>query len=92
MYNYRQQLKKMETLVSKCEQTEAVFRAIKTKLEILSRSEVVEQLLCQIELDLEVVAKSIKIAREAMKQTRLLVNNPCEITEADAQRLYEAAW
>jgi alcohol dehydrogenase class IV len=32
------------------------------------------------------------LAREAMKQTRLLVNNPCEITEGDAQRLYEAAW
>ena len=32
------------------------------------------------------------LAREAMKQTRLLVNNPCEISEADAQRLYEAAW
>ena len=32
------------------------------------------------------------LAREAMKQTRLLVNNPCEITEVDAQRLYEAAW
>jgi alcohol dehydrogenase class IV len=33
-----------------------------------------------------------RLAREAMKQTRLLVNNPCEISEADAQRLYEAAW
>ena len=32
------------------------------------------------------------LAREAMKQTRLLVNNPVEITEADARRLYEAAW
>jgi alcohol dehydrogenase class IV len=32
------------------------------------------------------------LAREAMKQTRLLVNNPCLIEEADAQRLYEAAW
>jgi alcohol dehydrogenase class IV len=32
------------------------------------------------------------LAREAMKQTRLLVNNPCEISESDAQRLYEAAW
>ena len=32
------------------------------------------------------------LAREAMKQTRLLVNNPCEITEEDARRLYEAAW
>lgn len=33
-----------------------------------------------------------RLASEAMKQTRLLVNNPCEITESDAQRLYEAAW
>jgi alcohol dehydrogenase class IV len=32
------------------------------------------------------------LAREAMKQQRLLVNNPVEITETDAQRLYEAAW
>jgi alcohol dehydrogenase class IV len=32
------------------------------------------------------------LAREAMKQTRLLVNNPCEISESDARRLYEAAW
>jgi alcohol dehydrogenase class IV len=32
------------------------------------------------------------LAREAMKQTRLLVNNPCEISQADAQRLYETAW
>ena len=32
------------------------------------------------------------LAREAMKQTRLLVNNPCPIDEADAARLYEAAW
>ena len=38
------------------------------------------------------VAEAPALAREAMKQTRLLVNNPCEITEADAQRLYEAAW
>jgi alcohol dehydrogenase class IV len=32
------------------------------------------------------------LAKEAMKQTRLLVNNPCPIDEADARRLYEAAW
>jgi alcohol dehydrogenase class IV len=31
------------------------------------------------------------LAAEAMKQQRLLVNNPCPITEADARRLYEAA-
>ena len=32
------------------------------------------------------------LASEAMKQERLLVNNPCPIAEADARRLYEAAW
>jgi alcohol dehydrogenase len=32
------------------------------------------------------------LASEAMKQERLLVNNPCPIGEADARRLYEAAW
>ena len=32
------------------------------------------------------------LASEAMKQTRLLVNNPCPIDEADARRLYESAW
>ncbi len=38
------------------------------------------------------IAEAPMLAREAMKQTRLLVNNPCEISEADARRLYEAAW
>lgn len=32
------------------------------------------------------------LASEAMKQTRLLVNNPCPIQESDARRLYEAAF
>jgi len=31
------------------------------------------------------------LASEAMKQERLLVNNPCPISESDARRLYEAA-
>jgi len=31
------------------------------------------------------------LASEAMKQTRLLVNNPVEVTEADALRLYQEA-
>jgi alcohol dehydrogenase class IV len=31
------------------------------------------------------------LAAEAMKQERLLMNNPRPITEADARRLYEAA-
>lgn len=32
------------------------------------------------------------LARDAMKQTRLLVNNPREVTEADAHSIYRAAW
>lgn len=32
------------------------------------------------------------LAREAMKQTRLLVNNPRELTEADACTIYREAW
>lgn len=32
------------------------------------------------------------LARDAMKQTRLLVNNPREMSEADARAIYRAAW
>jgi alcohol dehydrogenase class IV len=32
------------------------------------------------------------LAKDAMKQTRLLVNNPREVTEADALAIYQAAW
>lgn len=32
------------------------------------------------------------LAADAMKQTRLLVNNPVEIALADAERIYRAAW
>ncbi len=33
-----------------------------------------------------------RLAGEAMKQTRLLVNNPRPVTQADALAIYEAAW
>ena len=33
-----------------------------------------------------------KMAKDAMKQTRLLVNNPREVTEKDALNIYESAW
>ena len=33
-----------------------------------------------------------KMASDAMKQTRLLVNNPREVTENDALNIYEEAW
>lgn len=32
------------------------------------------------------------LATEAMRQQRLIINNPVPIDEADARRLYEAAW
>ena len=32
------------------------------------------------------------MAKDAMKQSRLLVNNPRLVTEADALSIYEAAW
>ena len=33
-----------------------------------------------------------KMAKESMKQTRLIVNNPREVTEEDAFNIYNAAW
>ena len=33
-----------------------------------------------------------KMASNAMKQTRLLVNNPREVTESDALSIYQSAW
>ena len=33
-----------------------------------------------------------RLARDAMLGERMLINNPCEISERDALRLYEAAW
>ena len=33
-----------------------------------------------------------KLATDAMKQTRLLINNPREITEKDAYNIYKSAW
>jgi alcohol dehydrogenase class IV len=42
--------------------------------------------------DVGVAAEHLDLlAAEAMKQERLLINNPCPIGEADARRLYEAA-
>ena len=32
------------------------------------------------------------MAKDAMKQTRLLVNNPREVTEKDALNIYQTAW
>lgn len=43
--------------------------------------------------DLNIPAEALPhMAREAMKQQRLLVNNPRPVTEADALAIYTAAW
>ncbi len=43
--------------------------------------------------DVDIPAEAVPVmAAEAMKQTRLLVNNPRALDQADAQAIYEAAW
>ena len=43
--------------------------------------------------DVDIPADALPaMARDAMNQTRLLVNNPRPVTEADALAIYEAAW
>jgi alcohol dehydrogenase class IV len=43
--------------------------------------------------DLEIPEDALpKMAAEAMKQTRLLVNNPRTVSEQDAMAIYKAAW
>jgi len=58
----------------------------------------IEQLVAQCEMpkrlhELQVTRESLKqLAADAMQQQRLLINNPVELTEADALRLYEEAF
>jgi len=54
----------------------------------LSREAGLPQRLCEVGIGSEHLDL---LAAEAMKQERLLINNPCPIGEADARRLYEAA-
>ena len=43
--------------------------------------------------DLEIPEEACKLmASEAMKQTRLLVNNPRKIEESDAYNIYKSVW
>jgi alcohol dehydrogenase class IV len=68
--------------------TQAQARGFVERLSALTRSAGVPQRLSQVGVGREHLDL---LAREAMKQERLLINNPCPITEADARRLYEAA-
>ena len=58
-------------------------------LESLSRSCGLQQRLRDVGIAREALPM---MARDAMNQTRLLVNNPRPVTEADALSIYEAAW
>ncbi len=68
--------------------TQAQARGLVELLSDLSRRAGVPQRLSEVGVGSEHLDM---LAREAMKQERLLINNPCPITEADARRLYEAA-
>jgi alcohol dehydrogenase class IV len=58
----------------------------------------IERLVAQCDMpkklhELQVTRDSLpNLARDAMRQTRLLVNNPVDVTEADALRLYKEAF
>jgi alcohol dehydrogenase class IV len=67
---------------------QAQAQAFVEKLDDLSRATGLPQRLSEVGIGPEHLDM---LAAEAMKQERLLVNNPCPITEADARRLYEAA-
>ena len=59
------------------------------KLESLSKKLGLPQKLREVDIPKNACEK---MAKDAMKQTRLLVNNPREVTEKDALNIYESAW
>lgn len=71
------------------EGTQARCAAFIESLAELSARLGMETRLQQVGIGREALAK---MAADAMKQTRLLVNNPREVTEADALSIYTAAW
>jgi alcohol dehydrogenase class IV len=68
--------------------TQARARAFVERMEATCRAAGVPRRLSEVGVS---AADLDRLAADAMKQQRLLVNNPCEIKEADARRLYEAA-
>ena len=69
--------------------TQKVCAEFIDKMEDLSKKLGLPQKLREVKIPKEACEK---MARDAMKQTRLLVNNPRELTEADALNIYQAAW
>ena len=68
---------------------QAICKEFIDRLENLSKKLGLPQKLREVNIPKEACKK---MASDAMKQTRLLVNNPREVTENDALNIYEAAW
>ncbi len=69
--------------------SQAICNEFIDRLENLSKKLGLPQKLREVNIPKEACKK---MASDAMKQTRLLVNNPREVTENDALNIYEAAW
>ena len=69
--------------------SQAVCKEFIDRLEDLSQKIGLPQKLREVNIPKEACKK---MASDAMKQTRLLVNNPREVTENDALNIYESAW
>ena len=69
--------------------TQAVCAEFINKLENLSKRLGLPQKLREVDIPKNACKK---MAKDAMKQTRLLVNNPRKVTEIDALNIYHSAW
>ncbi len=69
--------------------SQAVCSEFIDRMESLSKKLGLPQKLREVNIPKEACTK---MAKDAMKQTRLLVNNPREVTEKDALNIYESAW
>jgi alcohol dehydrogenase class IV len=69
--------------------SQAMCKEFIDRLEDLSQKIGLPQKLREVNIPKEACKK---MASDAMKQTRLLVNNPREVTENDALNIYESAW
>ena len=69
--------------------TQAVCAEFINNLENLSKRLGLPQKLREVDIPKNACEK---MAKDAMKQTRLLVNNPREVTEIDALNIYQSAW
>nr|WP_289711315.1 iron-containing alcohol dehydrogenase [Burkholderia multivorans] len=74
--------------LSRCPETERASSLI-DQLQVLSQELGVAQRLRDVGIPEDALAT---LASDAMKQTRLLVNNPRKVTESDALAIYQAAY